>query len=79
MVQNSESSFDGLSIACQVRNAMALATILNRTLILPEFWCGSQHYYGPHDGHVPYSRGPLPYKCPPDLILDLLGKGLEAA
>lgn len=61
----------------QVRAAMALATALNRTLVLPEFWCGLDRWWAPHAGTIPGSQFPLPFRCPADHILDLEG-GLAA-
>lgn len=55
----------------QLRNAMALATVLNRTLVLPAFWCGLDRYWAPHAGTLPGSEFKLPFPCPADHVLDL--------
>lgn len=55
----------------QLRHALALATILNRTLILPPLWCGLDRYWAPHDGRLPGSQFDLPFLCPADHVLDL--------
>jgi hypothetical protein len=58
--------------AClQLRNAMALATVLNRTLVLPAFWCGLDRYWAPHSGTLPGSDFKLPFPCPADHVVDL--------
>uniref|UniRef100_A0A383W3X9 Nucleotide-diphospho-sugar transferase domain-containing protein n=1 Tax=Tetradesmus obliquus TaxID=3088 RepID=A0A383W3X9_TETOB len=55
----------------ELRNAMALATVLNRTLVLPAFWCGLDRYWAPHAGTLPGSEFKLPFPCPADHVLDL--------
>lgn len=50
---------------------MALATVLNRTLILPPLWCGLDRYWAPHAGTLPGSTFKLPFLCPADHVLDL--------
>jgi hypothetical protein len=55
----------------QLRNALALATVLNRAVILPELWCGLDRYWAPHAGTLPGSKFKLPFICPADHILDL--------
>lgn len=57
----------------QVRDALALASVLNRTLVLPEFWCGLDRWWAPHPGTIPGSKFDLPFRCPADHILDLEG------
>lgn len=61
----------------QVRAALALATTLNRTLVLPELWCGLDRWWAPHAGTIPGSQFELPFRCPADHVLDLEG-GLAA-
>lgn len=58
----------------QLRNAFALASILNRTLILPPLWCGLDRYWAPHAGTLPGSEFKLPFICPADHVLDLESK-----
>lgn len=55
----------------QLRTAFALATVLNRTLILPPLWCGLDRYWAPHAGTLPGSTFKLPFLCPADHVLDL--------
>lgn len=60
------------SIGClQVRSAMALASVLNRTLVIPELWCGADRWWAPHGGIIPGSSLHLPFPCPLDHVLDL--------
>jgi hypothetical protein len=61
----------------QVRDALALASALNRTLVLPELWCGLDRWWAPHDGAIPGAKFGLPFRCPADHVLDLEG-GLSA-
>lgn len=58
-------------LPAQLRTAMALATVLNRTLILPPLWCGLDRYWAPHAGTLPGSTFKLPFLCPADHVLDL--------
>jgi hypothetical protein len=57
----------------QVRAALALASVLNRTLVLPELWCGLDRWWAPHSGTIPGSQFSLPFRCPADHVLDLEG------
>ena len=50
----------------------ALASALNRTLVLPKIWCGADRWFAPHLGSIPGAAGPLlPFRCPADHFLDL--------
>ncbi|KAL0034633.1 hypothetical protein WJX77_000275 [Trebouxia sp. C0004] len=55
----------------QVRTAMAIASSLNRTLVMPQLWCGMDRWWAPHDGNIPGSSLQLPFRCPMDHIFDL--------
>ena len=57
--------------ALQVRIAMAWASALNRTLVLPELWCGADRWWAPHAGRIPGAALRLPFQCPLDHVLDL--------
>ena len=61
------------SVVCavQIRNAMAVASSLGRTLVMPQLWCGMDRWWAPHDGNIPGSSLALPFPCPMDHILDL--------
>lgn len=51
---------------------LALASALNRTLVLPRIWCGADRWFAPHLGSIPGAAGPmLPFRCPADHVLDL--------
>jgi hypothetical protein len=58
----------------QLRHALALATVLGRTLILPPLWCGLDRYWAPHAGTVPGAGTTLPFQCPADHVLRLEGE-----
>lgn len=66
-----ESGVVSADLVLQLRNAFALATILNRTLILPQLWCGLDRYWAPHSGTLPGSEFKLPFVCPADHVLDI--------
>ena len=55
----------------QIRMALALASALNRTVVLPELHCGADRWWAPHAGNIPGSFTPLPFACPLDHVLDL--------
>lgn len=48
----------------QVRDAMALASALNRTFVFPRLICGWDRWWAPHRGTIPHSSLPNPYLCP---------------
>ena len=48
----------------QVRDALALAQVLRRTLIVPPLYCGWDRWWAPHGGRIPNSLTQLPYLCP---------------
>ena len=60
-----------ICICVQIRNGLAIATALNRTLIMPELWCGLDRWWAPHTGIIPGSDTELPFLCPMDHIFDL--------
>eukprot|EP00878_Enallax_costatus_P007175 GHUV01007519.1.p1 GENE.GHUV01007519.1~~GHUV01007519.1.p1 ORF type:complete len:671 (+),score=160.19 GHUV01007519.1:272-2284(+) len=71
-INNTVGHFDLVNYQLkELRNAFALATILNRTLILPPFWCGLDRWWAPHAGTIPGSEFKLPFICPADHVLDL--------
>lgn len=55
----------------QIRDAMALAQALNRTLVLPRMVCGWDRWWAPHMGTIPHSSLQNPYVCPADHVFDL--------
>ena len=58
-------------VLLQVRNALAVASALGRTLVLPDLWCGADRWWAPHQGTIPGSALLLPFRCPADHVLDL--------
>ena len=48
----------------QVRDGLALAQALNRTLVLPRLVCGWDRWWAPHAGTIPNSALQNPYTCP---------------
>ena len=64
-------SFLTMRMLVQVRTAMAIADSLNRTLVMPQLWCGMDRWWAPHDGNIPGSSLQLPFPCPMDHIFDL--------
>ncbi|GMH44240.1 hypothetical protein BSKO_12174 [Bryopsis sp. KO-2023] len=66
----------------QLRNAFAIAQTLNRTLIIPQTWCGVDQSWGlPHSGCWPGTQFELPFPCPLDhlLLLDPIVGGFDEA
>lgn len=61
----------GRVVAVQLRHAWAIAGALNRTLIIPELYCGLDRYWAAHDGVIPGSKFGVPFICPLDHVLDL--------
>ncbi|KAK9856777.1 hypothetical protein WJX84_001335 [Apatococcus fuscideae] len=56
----------------ELRHALAIASALERVLIVPPMWCGADRYWAPHDGRIFPSQLPaLPFICPLDHVLDL--------
>ncbi|KAL4515871.1 hypothetical protein Ndes2526B_g00587 [Nannochloris sp. 'desiccata'] len=54
-----------------LRAMFAAGTILNRAVVLPEFWCGFDRWWAPHKGIIPGSSFKTPFKCPADHVLEL--------
>eukprot|EP00892_Ulva_mutabilis_P011070 jgi/Ulvmu1/8335/UM042_0041.1 len=55
----------------QVRNGLAIASVLRLGIVIPQFIAGQDRYWAPHAGVLPGSATTLPYKAPLDHILDL--------
>lgn len=67
-----------------LRAGLAVAASLDRTLVLPRFWCGVDRWWARHAGVIPGTTAParLPFRCPADHILDLAAmadEGLDEA
>jgi len=57
-----------------LRHALAIATLLNRIVVLPPIWCLLDKYWAPlNDGNIPGSKFLKPFICPADHVLDLEG------
>eukprot|EP00897_Mesotaenium_endlicherianum_P010583 jgi/Mesen1/9553/ME000640S08909 len=57
----------------RVRNALAIATLLNRTLVLPEMWCRFDRIWYPHPGILPGTDMKQPFLCPADHVFEEFG------
>eukprot|EP00798_Chlamydomonas_sp_ICE-L_P025303 gene25303-10957_t len=55
------------------RNAMAIATVLGRAVVMPQLYCGLDRWWAPHAGTIPGSKFGLPFPCPLDHVFDLEG------
>ena len=55
----------------RLRNAAGVAAALGRVLVVPEFYCGLDRFWGPHNGITPGSGLKTPFICPLDHVLDL--------
>ena len=57
----------------QLRSALALASTLDRILIMPKLWCLLDRWWAPHEGRIPGTSGPPPgpFVCPLDHVLNL--------
>jgi arabinosyltransferase len=54
-----------------LRAMFAAGTILNRAVVLPDFWCGFDRWWAPHTGIIPGSNFKTPFRCPADHVLEL--------
>eukprot|EP00897_Mesotaenium_endlicherianum_P005887 jgi/Mesen1/5326/ME000266S04511 len=55
----------------QVRNAMAVAALLNRTLVMPELWCRLERLFWAGGEQLREDSPPQPYQCPLDHVLEI--------
>ena len=55
----------------QIRNALAIAQQLGRTLVMPKLWCGFDRWWAPHHGKIPGSETELPFLCPMDHVFEV--------
>lgn len=53
------------------RAALAIALILGRTLVVPDFWCRFDRIWYPHNGILDGTDTPQPFLCPLDHIIEL--------
>ncbi|MCO5586998.1 hypothetical protein L7F22_040943 [Adiantum nelumboides] len=55
----------------QIRDALAIASILNRTLVMPEMWCRRDRLWFGHPGVLPGTKTDQPFLCPLDHIFEI--------
>jgi hypothetical protein len=55
----------------QMRQALAVAWVLGRTLIAPPFLCALDRVWFPHYGRFPGSLLKLPFECPLDHVVNI--------
>ncbi|KAK2989930.1 hypothetical protein RJ640_013854 [Escallonia rubra] len=55
----------------QIRTALAIATLLNRTLVMPPLWCRLDRLWFPHPGVLPGSMTRQPFICPLDHVFEV--------
>ncbi|KAI4370809.1 hypothetical protein MLD38_019118 [Melastoma candidum] len=69
---NIESHFTLLNYQIkQIRTALAVATVLNRTLIMPPLWCRLDRMWFPHPGILEGSMTRQPFLCPLDHAFEI--------
>ncbi|KAI4327901.1 hypothetical protein L6164_020310 [Bauhinia variegata] len=55
----------------QVRTALAIASLLNRTLVMPPLWCRLDRLWFPHPGVLEGSMTRQPFLCPLDHVFEV--------
>lgn len=55
----------------QIRSALAIASLLNRTLVMPPLWCRLDRLWFPHPGVLVGSMTRQPFLCPLDHIFEV--------
>ncbi|KAJ8758788.1 hypothetical protein K2173_000509 [Erythroxylum novogranatense] len=55
----------------QIRTALAIASLLNRTLIMPPLWCRLDRLWFPHPGVLEGSMTRQPFLCPLDHVFEV--------
>ncbi|CAI9274836.1 unnamed protein product [Lactuca saligna] len=55
----------------QIRNALAIALVLNRTLVMPPLWCRLDRLWFPHPGVLIGSMTRQPFICPLDHVFEV--------
>lgn len=61
-----------LAHCVQIRHALALCAVLNRTLLLPNVVVGADRWWAPHHGVIPGTEGlTLPRHVPADFLFEL--------
>jgi hypothetical protein len=54
----------------QIRTAFSIASILNRTLIMPSLWCRFDRLWYGHNGKLDGTKTHQPFLCPLDHVFD---------
>ncbi|GAB4853800.1 hypothetical protein Ancab_017994 [Ancistrocladus abbreviatus] len=66
---NTESHFKLVNYQIkQIRAALAIAMLLNRTLVMPPLWCRLDRLWYPHPGTIPGTMTRQPFLCPLDHV-----------
>ncbi|XP_045813735.1 arabinosyltransferase XEG113-like [Trifolium pratense] len=55
----------------QIRTALAIASLLNRTLVMPPLWCRIDRLWFPHPGVLEGSMTRQPFLCPLDHVFEV--------
>ncbi|KAK7250704.1 hypothetical protein RIF29_33306 [Crotalaria pallida] len=55
----------------QIRTALAIASLLNRTLVMPPLWCRIDRLWYPHPGVLEGSMTRQPFLCPLDHVFEV--------
>lgn len=55
----------------QIRTALAIASLLNRTLVVPPLWCRLDRMWYPHPGILEGSMTRQPFLCPLDHVFEV--------
>ncbi|XP_021286812.1 arabinosyltransferase XEG113 isoform X1 [Herrania umbratica] len=55
----------------QIRSALAIASLLNRTLVMPPLWCRLDRLWFPHPGVLVGSMTRQPFLCPLDHVFEV--------
>ncbi|XP_051151632.1 arabinosyltransferase XEG113-like [Andrographis paniculata] len=55
----------------QIRTALAIATMLNRVLVMPPLWCSFDRLWFGHPGVLPASLTRQPFICPMDHVFEV--------
>lgn len=65
----------------QIRTALAVASLLNRTLVMPPLWCRLDRLWFGHPGVLPGTLTRQPFLCPMDHLFEVnvMVKGLPEA
>ncbi|KAF3454207.1 hypothetical protein FNV43_RR04654 [Rhamnella rubrinervis] len=69
---NIESHFSLINYQIkQIRTALAISSLLNRTLVMPQLWCRLDRLWFPHPGILEGSLTRQPFLCPLDHVFEV--------